>query len=146
MDALWSQSVERVLVYFVMVWATLAIMVGLGASELKKRSFWAWTILSLLTGPVAWYLLFFRLPVHIPPEKRTKCPHCGKTINLDAKSCPFCRKWVSRESVDRASEMGKQAATMVFAAKTLLGRARKAADKASTARRPAGGKAPPPTA
>jgi hypothetical protein len=140
-DAIVAQVGQQVLVYFGMGWSMVAIMAGLAASELKKRSFWGWTILSLLTGPIAWYLLWTR-EIYIPPEMRAKCPHCGKTISKDAKSCRYCRKWVSTESKDRAGELGKQAATMVFAARTLLGRARKAADE----RRPPGSKPSPPTA
>lgn len=141
-DAIVTQVGQQFLVYFGMAWSLIAIMVGLGASELKKRSFWAWTILSLLTGPIAWYLLFFRLGVYIPPEMRIKCPHCGKTISKDAKVCRHCNRLVSAETKDRATEFGKQAATYVFAAKTLIGRARKAADE----RRPPGTKSNPPTA
>lgn len=138
-----AQLAERLLVDFAMVWVVVAIMVGLGASELKKRSFWVWTLLSLLTGPVAWYLLFVRLPVYIPPDLRMPCPNCGKTIRKDAKVCRHCNKLVSAEAKDRATELGKTAATMVFTARTLLGRARKAADRAAAARHDKTG---PPTA
>lgn len=138
-----AQLAERFLVDFGMVWAVIAIMVGLGASELKKRSFWAWTVLSLLTGPIAWYFLFFRLPVYVPPEMRMPCPNCRKIIRKDAKVCRYCNKLVNPETKDRASELGKQAATAVFTAKMLLGRARKAADQATATKR-AGSDGKPP--
>ena len=125
-----SQLAERLLIDFGMVWTVVAIMVGLGASELKKRSFWAWTLLSLVAGPIAWYILFFRLPVYIPQDMRTPCPNCKKTIRKDAKVCRYCGKLVNPETKDRATEIGKTAATAVFTARMLLGRARKAADAA----------------
>jgi hypothetical protein len=129
-----AQVAERFLIDFGMVWVVIAIMVGLGASELKKRSFWAWTVLSLIAGPIAWYVLFVRLPIYIPKEMQMPCPNCAKTIRKDAKVCRYCNKLVSAETKDRASELGKTAATMVFTARTLLGRARKAADSAAAAR------------
>jgi predicted nucleic acid-binding Zn ribbon protein len=162
-DAFFAQMGERVLIYAGMAWVMLAIMAGLAASELKKRSFWAWVFLSLLGGPIAWVVLY-RLPIYVPPDLRTPCPNCGKTISKDAKVCRYCNQLVSQEAKDRATEFGKQAAAMVFTAKHLFGRARKSADQAAvTARKaavaaekaaaaarrpPANGqtKPPPPTA
>ena len=149
-DQMWRQLSDRLVVDFAMAWIVIAIMVGLGASELRKRPFWLWTVLSLLTGPIAWYLLFVRLPIYIPPAMRTPCPHCGKTISKDAKVCRYCNKLVDQETKDRATELGKQLAVGLFAAKHFLGRTRKAADQAAAASRRAAAaaqnKPPPPTA
>src|SRR5947209_20458999 len=99
-----GELLTRVLVDGGLIWVVVAIGAGLWASEIKKRSFWLWLLLSLLTGPIAWYLIAFRVSVYIPPEKRFTCPNCGKTINADAKACRYCKKWVSQESKDRAAE------------------------------------------
>src|SRR5262245_49825822 len=100
---------------------------------MKKRSFWAWVLLSLVTGPIAWYLIFVRLGIYTAREMRMPGPKCGRIISKDAKTCRYCKTWIDRESRDRAAELGKQAATMVFAARHLLGRTRRAAEKAASA-------------
>lgn len=144
-----SELLTRILMDAGLLWVVVAIAMGLWASEIKKRPFWLWVLLSLVTGPIAWYLIVVRLPVYIPKEKRVACPSCGKTISSDAKACPYCKKWISKESQDRAAELGKKAATTVFAARHFLGAARRAADAARAERRGQNGSAPahgtPPT-
>ena len=136
-----SELFTRIAADVGLLWIVVAIAIGLWASEIKKRPFWLWVLLSLLTGPIAWYLIVFRLPVYVEPGKRRPCPHCGKTISVDDKACRYCKRWLSKESKDHAAELGKKAATAVFTARTLLGNARKAADAAQE-RRARNGKTP----
>jgi hypothetical protein len=127
--------VERVLAYGGLTWLVVAMMVGLWAAEMKKRRFWVWVGLSLAIGPIAWYLLLFRLGVAVPDEVRVSCPSCGKDTRGDQKLCIHCRRLVKPEQRDRATEFGRQAATWVFTARRLAGGARRAAEKAAAARK-----------
>ena len=119
--------------YFVMVWIVVAICTGLAASETKKRRFWIWFVLSILTGPVAWYLLF-RWPKPVPDELAVVCPHCQKRTRSDEKRCMHCRRLLVPAEKDRAAQIGETAATALFTAKRLFGSARKAADDAARKR------------
>jgi hypothetical protein len=126
-----GQILDRALVSAVLVWIVLAIGAGLWASELKKRRFWVWVFLSLLTGPVAWYLLFARLGVAVPPSVATTCPSCGRTTRKDMRRCVHCRGPLEREKKGQAANVGRQAATVLFTARRLLDAGRRAADAAS---------------
>lgn len=126
-----SAILERVLVYGGMLWIVIAIVVGLWASELKKRRFWVWVLLSLLTGPVAWYVLFRRLGVAVPPSVATPCPTCGRTTRKDMRRCVHCKSPLEREKKNQAANVGRQAATVLFTAKRLLNAGRRAADAAT---------------
>lgn len=133
-SAMQQGIIDRAAAYGALIWVVLAICAGLYASEVKKRRFWVWVVLSLATGPVAWYLILVRLGVAVPAHLRMNCPHCGKIVRSDEKRCRYCRRPTHPESKDRAGELGRQAATMVFTAKTLMGRARRVADDAAKKR------------
>src|SRR5262245_30692569 len=120
---------DRALGGLIMVWIVAAICTGLIASETKKRRFWVWFTFSVLAGPVAWYVLLARVGVPIPKSLAVTCPHCGKTTRSDEKRCLFCKRLLVREEKDRAAQIGETAATMVFTARALFGRARKAAEQ-----------------
>ena len=68
----------RALGYVVLIWIVAAICTGLMASETKKRRFWPWFALSILTGPIAWYWLIARAGIPVPKALAVTCPHCGK--------------------------------------------------------------------
>lgn len=119
---------DRAIGYFLLAWVVTAICVGLLASETKKRRFWVWFVLSFLTGPIAWYVLFFKLGIPVPKELAVTCRHCGKQTRSDEKRCLFCKKLLAEDQPDRAAQIGQTAATMVFTAKTLFGRAKRVAD------------------
>jgi len=125
---------DRLLIYGGIVWVVVAICVGLWASEFKKRRFWTWVLLSLLTGPVAWYLLLFRVGMAVPKDLRVSCPRCGRTTRKDMKLCIHCRAPIDPKAEDRATNLGRQAATWLFAVRRAAGSARKAADDAARAR------------
>ena len=120
--------VDRATGYFLMVWIVAAICTGLAASETKKRRFWIWFVLSILTGPIAWYLLF-KWPKPIPAELAVACPHCRRTTRSDEKRCMHCRRLLVPAAKDRAAQIGETAATALFTAKRLFGSARKAAEE-----------------
>jgi hypothetical protein len=121
---------DRAVAYIALAWVVVAIFVGLMASEWKKRRFWSWVALSLLTGPIAWYLLFVRLGVAVPRELAVTCPHCHKITRSDQKTCLHCRRLLVEEQKDRATNVGRQAAAIWVMAKGMAGRSTKAAAKA----------------
>jgi hypothetical protein len=121
-------ALERALGYFVMVWIVAAICTGLAASETKKRRFWIWFTFSILTGPIAWYLLF-SWPKPVPASLAVECPHCHKKTRSDEKRCMHCRKLVVAAQRDRAAQLGQNLATGVFTFRRMLGSARKAAEE-----------------
>ena len=125
----------RALGYVVLIWIVAAICTGLIASETKKRRFWIWFALSILTGPVAWYLLF-KWPKPVPAELAVACPHCQKRTRSDEKRCMHCRRLLVPQEKDRATQIGETAATVVFTARRLFGSARKAAQEQQRRRRP----------
>jgi hypothetical protein len=127
---------DRAAGYFVMVWIVAAICTGLVASETKRRRFWIWFTLSILTGPVAWYLLF-KWPKPVPDELAVACPHCQKRTRSDEKRCMYCKRLLVAPERDRAAQIGETAATVVFTARRLFGSARKAAEEQQRRRRPA---------
>ncbi|HEV8635988.1 MAG TPA: hypothetical protein VG370_17320 [Chloroflexota bacterium] len=139
---------DQALVSGGLIWVVVAIFVGLWASEIKKRRFWLWVLLSLLTGPVAWYLLFVRLGVAVPASVAVACPTCGRLTRKDMPRCIHCKSLLEKEKKDRAADVGRQAATVLFTAKRVLNATRRAADAASrgdgrsTARR---ARRPPPS-
>jgi type IV pilus assembly protein PilB len=55
-------------------------MTTLGISGMKKIEMGITTIEEVLKA------------VHEKEELTTICPHCGKTVNLDFKDCPYCKK------------------------------------------------------
>jgi hypothetical protein len=122
-------AIDRAMGTLVLVWMVAAICSGLVASESKRRRFWLWFTLSILTGPIAWYWLLARVGVAIPKSVAVTCRHCGKTTRGDEKRCRFCRKLLVAEDKDRAAHVGQTAATMVFTARRLFGSARKAAEQ-----------------
>ena len=117
--------------YAALFWIVLAIATGLWASETKKRRFWVWVGLSLLTGPVAWWLLM-RRGVAIPPSVAVDCPKCGRKTRSDMRRCLHCKSLLEEEKPDRAGEVGRQAATVLFTARRLLSATRNAADAAAS--------------
>lgn len=135
-QAIQQAFLGQALAWIVMVWIVAAICTGLWASELKKRRFWAWFTFSMLTGPIAWYLLLWRVGIAIPAEMRMSCPHCGTVMRKDMKRCPKCRRLPNPSQPDRAADIGRQAATAWFTARSLLGNARRAADRAAAQRKP----------
>jgi hypothetical protein len=135
-----QMALDRALGYFVMVWIVAAICSGLVASETKKRRFWIWFTLSILTGPIAWYLLF-SWPKPVPASLAVECPHCHKKTRKDEKRCMYCRKLLVAEERDRAAQLGQNLATGVFTFRRMLGSARKAAEEQRRLRA-AGAKAP----
>jgi len=134
--------VNRAAGYFVMVWLVAAICTGLAASETKKRRFWIWFVLSIVSGPIAWYLLF-KWPKPIPAALAVECPHCHKQTRSAEKRCMHCRRLVVPQDKDRATQIGETAATVVFTARRLFGSARKAAEEQQRRRRPPGARPPP---
>ena len=130
-----QMALDRALGYFVMVWIVAAICTGLVASETKRRRFWIWFTLSILTGPIAWYLLF-KWPKPVPAELAVACPHCQKRTRSDEKRCMHCRKLLVAEQKDRAAQLGQNVAAGVFTVRRLLGNARKAAEEQQRRRRP----------
>ena len=125
MDGVQQGILSQVLTTIVLAWITMAIVTGLWASEIKKRRFWVWVLLSLLTGPVAWYLLFLRKGVAVPKELAVPCPRCGRETRSDLRLCVHCRKPIAAADKDRAGELGRQAATMVFTARRLFDQTRR---------------------
>src|SRR4051812_17531117 len=121
--------IDRAGLYGGLVWLVAAICAGLFAAETKKRRFWVWVFLSLLTGPIAWYLLVARLGIAVPSEVAVECPHCHRRTRSDLKRCIHagCRRLLIQDEKDRAAQMGQTAATMVFTARRLFGNARKVA-------------------
>src|SRR5258706_14482138 len=85
-------AVDRALGSLILIWLVGAICSGQVASESKKRRFWVWFTLSLLTGPFAWYLLIARVGVAIPKALAVTCPPCGKKTRSDEKRYRFCKK------------------------------------------------------
>lgn len=140
---------DRAGAYLALTWVVVAVFVGLMASEWKKRRFWTWLVLSLLTGPIAWYLLFVRLGIAIPAELRVECRHCHRITRSDQKTCLFCKKLLVDEQTDRATDVGRQAAAVWVMAKGLAGRTGKVAGKVVQQRKQASrgspdAPAPPP--
>lgn len=122
-----QMALDRAAGYFVMVWIVAAICSGLVASESKRRRFWVWFALSILTGPIAWYLLF-RWPKPIPARLAVECPHCHQKTRSDEKRCMHCKRLRVAAEPDRAAKVGQTAATALFTARQLFGNARKAAE------------------
>jgi hypothetical protein len=127
-----SALIDRAIVSAVIVWIVVAIGVGLWAAELKKRRFWVWVFLSLLTGPVAWYLLFARKGIAVPASVATTCHSCGRVTRKDMRRCIHCKHLLEREKKDPAANVGRQAATVLFTARRLLDAGRRAADAAAS--------------
>ena len=139
-----AAAFQQLLLYVGLLWIVMAIAVGLWAAESKKRRFWLWVGLSLLTGPIGWYLAW-RAPVAVPDSVAVACPRCGKRTRSDMRRCLHCRHLLEQEKGDRAGEVGRQAATMLFTARKLLSATRNAADAAAnrpTARRRTGRRPP----
>jgi hypothetical protein len=122
---------DQLLVSVGLIWIVIAIFIGLWASEVKKRRFWLWVLLSLSTGPVAWYLLFVRLGVAVPASVAVACPTCGRPTRKDMPRCLHCKNLLEKEKKDRAADVGRQAATVLFTARRVLNATRRAADAAS---------------
>lgn len=133
-DSLQQAMVGRALAYGVLIWIVVAIAIGLFASEVKKRRFWTWVILSLVSGPIAWYLALFRVGVAIPDNLRIICPRCGKATRSDTPRCLQCKALLDSTSRDRAADLGRQAASMLFTARRMFGTARRVADEAASRR------------
>jgi hypothetical protein len=129
-----QMALERAFGYILMVWIVAAICTGLVASETKKRRFWVWFALSILTGPIAWYLLFSR-PKPIPASLAVACPHCQKKTRSDEKRCMHCKRLLVPEQKDRAAQLGQNVAAGVFTFKRMLGSARKVAEQQQRQRR-----------
>jgi hypothetical protein len=125
-----TAAVERVVAYGGLIWVVIAIGVGLWAAESKKRRFWLWVGLSLLTGPIAWYLLM-RNGVAIPASIAIDCPKCGRRTRSDLRRCLTCKALIEEDRADRPAEIGRQAATVIFTARRLLSATRNAADAAA---------------
>src|SRR5438067_9802389 len=104
-----DMAIGRAAGSLILIWLVAAICSGLVASESKKRRFWVWFTLSLVTGPIAWYLLIARVGVAIPKALAVTCPHCGKTTRSDEKRCRFCKKLLIAEDKDRAAKVGQTA-------------------------------------
>lgn len=121
-------------------WIVIAIGVGLWASEVKRRRFWIWFLLSFVTGPVAWYLIFSRLGIAVPVSVRITCPKCHKVTRSDMPRCVRCRAFIDDSSRHRAGDLARQAATMVFTARRLLGTTRRAVDAARQDPKPRSGR------
>ena len=129
-----QMALERAFWYVLMVWIVAAICIGLVASESKKRRFWIWFPLSILTGPIAWYLLY-TWPKPIPASLAVACPHCQKKTRSDEKRCMHCRRLLVAEQRDRAAQLGQNVAAGVFTFKRMLGSARKVAEQQKQQRR-----------
>jgi hypothetical protein len=125
-----AAAFDQILLYAGLFWIVLAIATGLWASETKKRRFWVWVGLSLLIGPVAWWLLM-RGGVAIPASVAVDCPKCGRKTRDDMRRCLHCKALLEEEKPDKAGEVGRQAATMLFTARRLLSATRNAADAAA---------------
>ena len=123
-----QMAIDRAAGYLALAWIVAAICAGLVASESKKRRFWLWFALSLVSGPIAWYLLF-KWPKPIPKELAVTCPHCQGTTRSDEKRCMHCRKLIVPAETDRAAKVGQSAAAMVFTARRLMGSARRVAEE-----------------
>lgn len=93
------------------IWGLCAVMAGIVASE-RRRRFWLWFPLGILTGPIGLYLALRAREV-VPPELAQTCPHCGKTIRKTAHDCPYCKRPLAREP-DRVMKASRQAAAAVF--------------------------------
>lgn len=128
-DQLRTAALDQAVLYVGLIWIVLAIATGLWASETKKRRFWLWVGLSLLIGPVAWWLLT-RRGVAIPASVAVPCPKCGRSTRSDMRRCLHCKALLEAEQPDRAGEVGRQAATILFTARRLLSATRNAADAA----------------
>jgi hypothetical protein len=126
--AIQQMALERAAGYFVMVWIVAAICTGLVASETKRRRFWIWFTLSILTGPIGWYLLF-SWPKPVPASLAVECPHCHKKTRSDEKRCMYCKRLVVAEQTDRAAQVGQNVATAVFTFRRMVGNARKVAQQ-----------------
>ncbi|MBM4417733.1 MAG: hypothetical protein FJ033_05405 [Chloroflexi bacterium] len=133
-DQLWQVIVDRAAITGATLWIITAIATGLWASEIKKRRFWLWFCLSLIGGPVTWYLLAVRLGIAVPEELRVTCPRCSASTRSDLPRCVRCRRLRDTAERDRAADLGRQAATMVFTARRLFGATRRAADAAARRR------------
>jgi hypothetical protein len=125
-----AAALDQAVLYVGLFWIVLAIATALWASETKKRRFWIWFGLSLVIGPVAWWLLI-RKGVAIPPSLAVECPTCGRKTRSDMRRCLHCKALLEDEKPDRAGEVGRQAATMLFTARRLLSATRNAADAAA---------------
>jgi hypothetical protein len=130
-DQLRAAAFDQAVLYVGLFWIVLAIATGLWASETKKRRFWLWVGLSLLTGPVAWWLLI-RRGVAIPASVAMACPKCGRSTRSDLRRCLHCKALIEEDKADRAGEVGRQAATILFTARRLLSATRNAADAAQS--------------
>jgi hypothetical protein len=129
-EQLQAAAFGQIGLYAGLAWIVLAISTGLWASETKKRRFWVWVGLSLLIGPVAWWMLM-RRGVAIPASVAVDCPTCGRKTRSDMRRCLHCKALLEEEKPDRAGEVGRQAATMLFTARRLLSATRNAADAAA---------------
>jgi hypothetical protein len=125
-----AAALDQAVLYVGLFWIVLAIATGLWASETKKRRFWIWVGLALLIGPVAWWLLS-RKGVAVPPSIAIDCPKCGRKTRSDMRRCLHCKALLEEDKPDRAGEVGRQAATMMFTARRLLSATRNAADAAA---------------
>jgi hypothetical protein len=141
-SGLQQAMIDRAAGYIALVWIVAAIMVGLVASETKRRRFWTWVLLSLATGPIAWYWLLFRTTIAVPKELAVECPHCHKQTRSDLKTCVHCRLLITPKDEDKATQLGKTAATWLFAARKIATGAAKAADQVQQQRRAARPKTP----
>src|SRR5262245_1351015 len=133
-----QMALDRALGYLIMVWLVAAICSGLVASETKRRRFWVWFTLSILTGPIAWYLLF-SWPKPVPASLAVACPHCHRKTRKDEKRCMHCKKLLVAEERDRAAQLGQTVATGVFTFRRMIGSARRAAEEQRRRRADAAG-------
>ena len=133
--------IDRAAGYIALTWIVAAIMVGLVASETKKRRFWTWVLLSLALGPIAWYVLLFRVGIAVPKDLALECPHCHRQTRSDMKTCVYCKRLITPKESDPATQLGKTAATWFFTARRMASGAARAADQAQR-RRTAGSRTP----
>src|SRR5438067_1783351 len=93
------------LIALVMLWLLCALMAGTIAAG-KNRSYGAWFLLGLVTGPLA-IVLVSRRPEVVPKALARPCPHCGRTIRKTAETCPFCHGRTGEgPHIDRAAQAG----------------------------------------
>jgi hypothetical protein len=133
-SGLQQAMIDRAAGYIALVWIVAAIMVGLIASETKKRRFWSWVLLSLALGPIAWYWLLFRTGIAVPRNLAVECPHCHRQTRTDMKTCVYCKQLITPKETDPATQLGKTAATWFFTARKMATGAAKAADQAQRRR------------